>query len=83
MAVCIVHSSLLAWISLVHIDKVLVRLRFRKVYVLNGSFSKTFLQIVIDLQFPSSYKVAKSILRRKFPSKYKSSRFETQISLRA
>ena len=50
MAVCIVQSSLLAWISLVHIDKVLVRLRFREVYVLNGSFSKTFLQIVIDLK---------------------------------
>ena len=50
IVVCVVHSSLLAWISSVHIDKVLAWLRSRKVYVLNASFSKTFLQIT-DLNF--------------------------------
>ena len=44
-AVCLVHSSLLAWISSVHTDKVLAYLRFKKVFVLKASFSKTFLQI--------------------------------------
>ena len=46
-AVCLVHSSHLALISSVHIDKVLVELRFRKIYVLKAiaSFSKNFLQI--------------------------------------
>ena len=42
-----VHSSLLALISSVHIDKVLVELSFRKIYVLKAivSFNKNFLQI--------------------------------------
>ena len=34
IAVCVVHSSVLAWISRsVHIDKVLAWLSFRKIYV--------------------------------------------------
>ena len=70
---CIVHSSLLAWISLVHVHKVLAWLRFTKVYVLKARFSKTFLQIT-DINFPSNYRLAQPILRRKFPSKYKPSR---------
>ena len=35
--VCVVHSSVLAWISSVHIDKVLAWLSFRKIYVLKAS----------------------------------------------
>ena len=50
IAVYEVHSTLSASISLVHIDKVLALLRFRKVYVLKASFSKTFLQIT-DINF--------------------------------
>ena len=75
IAVWAVHSSLSAWISSVHIDKVLAWLRFRKVYVLKASFSKTFLQIT----FPPNYKQVQTILRRKFPSKYKPSRFWNAI----
>ena len=37
-------------------------------------FSETFLQIT-DINFPSNYKLAQAILRRKFPSKYKPSLF--------
>ena len=33
-------------------------------------------------EFPSDYKLAQSILRRKFPSQYGLANFETQISLR-
>ena len=40
IAVCVVHSSVLAWISFVHIVKVLAWLRSRKIYVLKASFSK-------------------------------------------
>ena len=40
IAVCAVHSSDLAWISLVHLDKVLAWLSFRKICVLKASFSK-------------------------------------------
>ena len=40
----IVHSSVLAWISSVHIDKILAWLSFRKMYVLKASFSKNLLQ---------------------------------------
>ena len=43
--VCGVHYLLSAWISLVHIDKVLAWLRFTKVYVLKATFNKTVLQI--------------------------------------
>ena len=52
IAVCGVHSSLSAWISSVHMDKEygLAWLRFRKVYVLKESFSKSFLQIT-DINF--------------------------------
>ena len=50
IAVYEVHSTLSASISLVHIDKVLALLHFRKVYVLKASFSKTFLQIT-DINF--------------------------------
>ena len=50
IAVCVVHSSLLAWISSVHIDKVLAWLSFRKIYVLMTSFSKNFVQIT-DINF--------------------------------
>ena len=32
IAVCVVHSSDLAWISLVHLDKVLAWLSFRKIW---------------------------------------------------
>ena len=53
IAVCGVHSSLSAWISSVHMDKELAWLRFRKVYVLTESFSKTFLQIT-DINFRPS-----------------------------
>ena len=45
IAVCVVHSSDLAWISLVHLDKVLAWLSFTKIYVLKASFSKNLLQI--------------------------------------
>ena len=45
VAVCGVHYLLSAWISLVHIDKVLAWLRFTKVYVLKATFNKTVLQI--------------------------------------
>ena len=51
IAVSVVHSSLSAWISPVHIDKVLTWLRFRKVYVLKVSFSKTFLVKISDINF--------------------------------
>ena len=43
--VCVVHSSGLAWISLVHLDKVLAWLSFREIYVLKASFSKNIMQI--------------------------------------
>ena len=46
IGVCVVHSSLLAWIFSVHIDEVLVWLRFRKVYAHKASFSKTFLTLM-------------------------------------
>ena len=45
ITVCVVHSSVLAWISSVHIDKVIAWLRFRKICVLKASFSKNLLQI--------------------------------------
>ena len=45
IAVCEVHFSVLAWISLVHLDKVLAWLSFRKSYVLKASFNKNMLQI--------------------------------------
>ena len=38
----VVHSSDLAWISLVHLDEVLIWLSFRKIYV---SFSKTKINV--------------------------------------
>ena len=50
IAVCVVHSLLSAWISLVHIDKVLAWMCFSNLYVLKASFSKTFLQVA-DLNF--------------------------------
>ena len=59
IAVCVVHSPLLAWISSVHIEKVLTWLCFKKVYVLKASFGKTFLQITECLnKFPSIYNLA-------------------------
>ena len=51
IAVCVAHSTLSASISSVRIDKVLASLRFRKVYVLKASFSKTFLQITDVISF--------------------------------
>ena len=50
VACTVVHSSLLAWISLVHKDKVFAWLSFRKIYVLKASFSKNFKQIT-DINF--------------------------------
>ena len=52
-AVCVVHSSVLPWISSVHVNKVLAWLtvRFRKIYVLKASFSKNLRQIT-DTNFP-------------------------------
>ena len=70
-------SSLLALIFSVHIDKVLAPLCFRKVYVLKVSSSKDFLQITYWHKFPSNSKLAQSILRCRFPSKYKPSQFWT------
>ena len=59
IAVCVVHSSLLAWISSVHIEKVLAWLCFKTVYVLKASFGKTFLQIAECLhKFSSIYNLA-------------------------
>ena len=52
--VCIVHSSLLAWISSFHIDKVLAWLSFHgfsNIYVLKATFSKNFLQITDKVCF--------------------------------
>ena len=43
--VCVIHSSDLGWISLVHLDKGLAWLSFRKIYVLKASFNKNILQI--------------------------------------
>ena len=45
VAVCVVHSLVLAWIFSVHVDKVLAWLSFRKFYVFEASFSKNLLQI--------------------------------------
>ena len=45
IAVCVVHSSDLARISLVYLDKVLAWLSFTKINVLKASFSKNLLQI--------------------------------------
>ena len=45
--------QILALISSVHMDKVLVWPRFKKVYVLKASFSKNFLQIT-DINFLST-----------------------------
>ena len=45
--------QILALIFSVHMDKVLVWPRFRKVYVLKASFSKNFLQVT-DINFPST-----------------------------
>ena len=50
IAVFLVHSSLLAWISSVHIDKEVAWLSFRKIYVLLSSFSKSFVPIT-DINF--------------------------------
>ena len=50
IAVFVVHSSLLAWISSVHIDKEVAWLSFRKIYVLLSSFSKNFVPIT-DINF--------------------------------
>ena len=50
IAFCVVHSSVLAWISSFHIDRVLAWLSLRKIYVLKASFSKNLLQIT-DINF--------------------------------
>ena len=50
IAVCVVQSSLLAWISSVYIDKALAWMSFRKIYVLKANFIKNFLQIT-DINF--------------------------------
>ena len=42
--------------------------------VLSASFRKNFLQITDINKFPFKYKLAQSILRRKFPSKNKPNR---------
>ena len=47
IAVCVVHSSVLTWISSVHIGKVGAWLWLRKIYVLKESFSKNLLQITV------------------------------------
>ena len=46
----VVHSSVLAWISTVHTNKELAWLSFRKIYVLEASFSKNLLKIT-DINF--------------------------------
>ena len=50
IADCLVHSSVLAWISSVHIDRILAWLSLRKIYVIKASFSKNLLQIT-DINF--------------------------------
>ena len=75
IAVCVVHSSFLAWISSVHIEKVLSWLGFRKNYVLKASFSKNLLQIT-DVNFLSTTSKPNGFWDANFPSSiFKPSRF--------
>ena len=75
IAVCVVHSSVLASISSVHIDKILAWMSFRKIYVLQASFSKNFLKIT-DVKFPFIYKLAQSFWDANFPAYISSSEYK-------